>query len=108
MYIPPTDETTIGHLEKALDRFRQGRSPIVLGDLNVNLRYPQGARGQQIADLLATAGVSSVLPHFLQRARYRDHATWKQYSANGKDVINRSWCDYILGSDRRRFQSVVL
>ena len=108
VYIPPEDETTIGHLEKAIERFNQGQTPIILGDLNVNLRYPWGPRGQRIADLLATAGVSSMLHHFRQRESYRDHATWRQFSATGKDIINRGWNDYILAPERRRMQCVVL
>ena len=110
VHIPPSDETTIGHLEKALDRFHPvGRTPIVLGDLNANLGNPLGARAQQIATLMATAGISSMTPHFRQRRCHRNGATWKQFSADGKELLNQSWCDYyLLASDRRHLTSVLL
>ena len=49
-----------------------------------------------------------MLPHFRQRESYRDHATWRQFSAEGRELINRSWCDYILAPERRCLQCTVL
>jgi len=44
VYIPPEDETTLEYLETALFRFQGGPTPIVLGDLNTELRAPRNGR----------------------------------------------------------------
>ena len=108
VYIPPSDETTIEHLERALHRFQGGQAPIILGDLNTELRAPRDAREQRIATLMADAGVSNMLPHFQFPGRHAGQYTWRKYSADGKSVLNQARCDYILGRDRRRFRSIRL
>ena len=104
-YIPPADVSTLEFIELALNRFSTGPAPILLGDLNVNLRAPQGARENQIAALVASYGLFDLLPNFKQRWRYGDGATWSQHR-DGEVV--KGWCDYILGTDRRMFSNVCL
>jgi hypothetical protein len=104
-YIPPADVSTIGYIETALDRFTEGPAPLLLGDLNVNLRAPTGAREAQIAAMVASYGLNDMLLHFKQRRRYRDGATWRQ-TRQGEVV--KGWCDYILGTKRRFFRKVVI
>ena len=104
-YIPPADVSTLEFIELALNRFSTGPAPILLGDLNVNLRAPQGARENQIAALVASYGLFDLLPNFKQRRRYGDGATWSQHR-DGEVV--KGWCDYILGTDRRMFSNVCL
>jgi len=70
-YIPPADVSTIEFVERALNRFSQGPAPILLGDLNVNLREPTGARETQIAAMVASYSLQDMIPHFKQRPRYR-------------------------------------
>ena len=104
-YIPPADVSTIEFVERALNRFSQGPAPILLGDLNVNLREPTGARETQIAAMVASYSLQDMIPHFKQRPRYRDGATWRQYR-NGELV--KGWCDYLLGTDRSRLRKVCI
>ena len=69
VYIPPADLTTLGYLDRALARFGdETNSPIVLGDINVNLAAPTGGRGNDIAAYFSTAGLEDMLPHFRQRS----------------------------------------
>ena len=107
VYIPPEDETTLEYLETALGRFQGGPTPIVLGDLNTELKAPRNNREQRVADILADAGVFNMLPHFMHRRKHANHVTWRQRDRDGT-VLAQGRCDYILGSDRRRFTSVTL
>ena len=75
-----------------------------MGDLNVDLSQesPDSCLSQ-VSSTLAAYGLEDLLPHFLQRQPYRDNCTWHQTQNSN---IYRSRCDYILGTDRRLFQTV--
>ena len=84
-------------LEEDLQRFRD---PIVLGDLDGDL---EEARRLRISDLLAEYGLIDLVQQFRQRRRLYDLKTWSQVS---QCTVLQSRCDYILGTDRHRFEIV--
>ena len=86
----------------ALDRF-PNQPPILLGDLNVDLLQLRSNRNQEVAALIATYGLEDMLLHFKQRKSFTHRQTWHQLR-DGK--LLRSRCDYILGTDRRLFETV--
>ena len=101
-YLPPSTLMHLPHLEEALDRFAGG-DPICLGDLNVDLHDLTKERNQLVADCVASCGLFDLLPHFRQRARFRHKTTWWQVRGG---AVHRSRCDYVIGTDRRLFESV--
>jgi hypothetical protein len=102
VYLPPSNLDDLPFLTTALDRF-PNQTPILLGDLNVNLADPIGDRNQEVAALMAAYGLEDMLPNYLQRRSFRHGTTWWQMR---QGELIRSRCDYILGSDRRLFQTV--
>lgn len=102
IYLAPTSLDSLPDLDAALDRF-PGQKVTVLGDLNVDLLKPINPRSHQVAAVLSSHGLEDMLPHFLQRKAFRHNQTWWQYR---RGTLNRSRCDYILGTDRRLFQTV--
>ncbi|HEY9815724.1 MAG TPA: endonuclease/exonuclease/phosphatase family protein, partial [Candidatus Obscuribacterales bacterium] len=106
-YIPPSGNyrLTLAAIDQAMDRFtpEERLRAILLGDLNVNLASPQGARAVEIATALDTHGLEDLVPHFYQRSRFGYGTTWRQ-CRNGQWINSR--CDYILGTDRRIWQNV--
>ena len=81
---------------EALERF-PNQSPLVLGDLNVDLKKPHLNRANQVSSTLAAYGLEDILYHFRQRPNFGHMKTWHQ-KRNG--VTIRSSCDYILGKYR--------
>ena len=104
VYLPPSHLNDLPHLTTALERF-PNQPPIVLGDLNVDLRRPQSNRTQAVAATLATYGLEDMLYHFKQRKAFTHRQTWWQFRAG---TLIRSRCDYILGTDRRLFETAGL
>ena len=104
-YLPPSTLDDLPYLTEALERFQASKiPPILMGDLNVDLSQESSdSRLNQVSSTLATYGLEDLLPHFLQRHPYRDNCTWHQ---TRNSTIYRSRCDYILGTDRRLFQTV--
>jgi exonuclease III len=105
-YIPPGDDSTMEHVERALTRFANGPAPLLLGDLNCNLEDPQSPRDIQVAAMVANHGIFDMLPHFKQRKGLGHCRTWRQLHNDGNWIA--SWCDYFLGSDRCMFCNVCL
>jgi Reverse transcriptase (RNA-dependent DNA polymerase) len=102
-YVPPSDSDTVEYITRAFEDMPRAISPILLGDLNVDLASPRDGRGQAIAAEMASLGLEDLLLHFRQRRRFRHGKTFGQYR-DGQLV--RSRCDYILGTDRRMFKNV--
>ncbi|HEY9814264.1 MAG TPA: hypothetical protein V6D20_00440, partial [Candidatus Obscuribacterales bacterium] len=96
---------TLAAINQAMDQFspEERQWAILLGDLNVNLAQPQGAREVEIAAAVTTHGLEDMLPHFYQRKRYGSRATWHQFRNNER--IESRW-DYILSTDRRYWRQV--
>jgi exonuclease III len=104
-YIPPADESTLEFIRHAMGDQPQRCSPLLLGDLNVNLVDLRDNRARAVAADLATYGFEDLLLQFRQhRGRHHGH-TWKQHR-DGMMVC--SHCDYILGLDPRMFSNVCL
>jgi endonuclease/exonuclease/phosphatase family metal-dependent hydrolase len=104
-YIPPADESTLEFIRQAVGDLPQWCSPLLLGDLNVNLADLQDDRAWAVAADLATYGFEDLLLQFRQRHGHRHGHTWKQH-CDGTMVCSR--CDYILGLDRCMFSNVCL
>jgi exonuclease III len=101
-YLPPSNLTDLPHLTTALDRF-PNEAPLLLGDLNVDLLNLRPPRNQQVAEVITAYGLEDMLHHFQQRKAFTHQKTWWQ---NREGKIIRSRCDYILGTDRRLFETV--
>jgi hypothetical protein len=69
VYLPPSHLNNLPYLIDALDRF-PNESPILMGDLNVNLRNMTPDRTQQVSATLATNGLEDLLLHFQQCKRF--------------------------------------
>ena len=104
-YVPPSDTTTLEFIQKAFDRFQERKDVVLMGDLNVDLCRPDGARDEEIANLIATQGLLDMLQHFRQRRHFGSRKTWMRQQ-EGRTLRSRN--DYILGSDRRIFKKVCI
>ena len=97
-YLSPVTLEHLPDLGEALHRFRD---PIVLEDLNVDLKEARIPRSQQFTDLLTEYGLIDLVRHFGQRRRFRNLKTWSQVR---QGTVLWSICDYILGTDGCRFE----
>jgi hypothetical protein len=102
VYLPPSNLDDLPHLTTALDRF-PNEAPILLGDLNVDLLNLRPHRNQQVAEVITTYGLDDMLNHFQQQKAFTHRQTWWQFRDG---TLIRSRCDYILGTDRRLFETV--
>ena len=55
-YLPPPTLDHLSELEEALNLF-QGRDPVLLGDLNVDIGRLRNPRDQNVTDFLASFGL---------------------------------------------------
>ena len=99
-YLPPLMLENLPDLEDALQRFR---NPIVLCGLNMDLDKVRSPRSQLVVDLLAEYGLIYLVLHFRYRCRFQNLNTWPQVH---QVTVLQSRCDYILGTDWRRFDIV--
>ena len=88
------------NLEEAPKRFRE---PIVLKDLNMDLKEARRPQIRQVADLLAEYGLIELVRHFLQHRRFHNLNTCSQ---DQQGTVLRSICDYIIGTDRHHFELI--
>jgi hypothetical protein len=51
-YIPPNNLSTLATIEQAWNKCPRGHTPILIGDLNVNLHSPRDERDKQIAEVV--------------------------------------------------------
>ena len=91
------------HLPDLEEDIKCFKDPIVLGDLNVDLKKTRILWSQRVADLLAEYSLIDMVLHFLHRRRFRNLKTWSQV---WKRTVLQLRCDYILGADRRCFKLV--
>ncbi len=77
-YIPPNDLSTLMTIEQAWNECPRGHTPILLGDLNVNLCSPRDERDEQIVELVENVmGLTDLSHHFLQQSpRMRRGKRW--------------------------------
>ena len=106
-YLPPSSLDDLPDLEAALQRFPNSK-PTLQGDLNVDLTDLTPKRTQEVHALLSAYGLEDMLQHFVQRKHFTHKKTYYQYRKTSDDTYKtiRSRCDYILGTDRRLFQTV--
>ena len=71
VYIPPGDTTGVDDLRTAWASCPADCSPLLLGDLNINLRDPRTEREEAIADFLNDINVVDVSRWFRQRCGCR-------------------------------------
>ena len=76
---------------------------IAIGDFIVYLDKAQSSRSQRLADLLMEFGLIDLVRNFQQRRQFWDLKTWTQVR---KGAVLRSICDYIHGTDHRRFKPI--
>ncbi len=109
-YIPPNNLSSLQHIVQAWNECLRGHIPILLGDLNVNLRAPRKDRDEQIAEAVEDMmGLTNLSKHFCQRSRGFMGGRWTWRMRRGRRGIS-SQCDYLLGwcTDHRMFCSVCL
>ena len=109
-YIPPNDLSTLPIIVQAWNECPSGHTPILLGDLKVNLRAPRDDRDEQIAEAVEDVmGMCDLSNHFLQKSRRLTRGRWTWRMRRGRRWIS-SQCDYFLSwrTDRRKFRGVHL
>ena len=76
---------------------------ISIGELNTDIDRLQNLQSQQVTDFLASFDLVDLLGHFKQCLRFR-HMKMRRQVQQGR--LLRSRCNYVLGSDRRMFETV--
>jgi hypothetical protein len=103
-YIPPSDLETLACIDKAWRECPKGAHPILVGDLNLNLRAPRSKREETIAKQVDAMDLVDMSRHFCQCSgtRLRGRWTWRM-RREGRWISSQ--CDYFLGreTNRRRF-----
>ncbi len=66
-YIPPADTTGVDDLHAAWALCPENCKPLLLGDLNINLRDPRSEREEIIANFLDDVNAVNVSRKFRQR-----------------------------------------
>jgi hypothetical protein len=65
-YIPPTNLSTLPQVEQALNKCPKGHTPLLIGDLNVNLCAPRDGREERITEVVEDiCGLTDLSKHFL-------------------------------------------
>jgi hypothetical protein len=109
-YIPPTNLTTLEHVEAAWIECPKRHIPILLGNLNIKLASPRNERDELIAKHVGDVmGLLDVYRHFRQRHRIRARGHWTWRMRRGGRCVS-SQCDYFLRREinRRRFCNISL
>jgi hypothetical protein len=103
-YIPPSDLTALTCVDKAWSECPRSAHPILVGDLNINLRAPCTEREEMIAEQVEAMGLVDMSRHFYQRSGKRLRGGWTWRMRRGGRWIS-SQCNYFLGreTDCRRF-----
>jgi hypothetical protein len=66
-YIPPNNLCTLPHVKQALNKCPKGHTPLLIGDLNVNLCAPWDERDERIAEVVEdVCGLTNLSKHFRQ------------------------------------------
>ena len=76
-YILPNNLNMLPHIVQALNECPLGHTPILLGNLKVNLRAPRDNRDKQIAKTVEDVmGLCDLSKHFLQRSHGMTQGRW--------------------------------
>jgi hypothetical protein len=95
-YIPPTNLTTLTHVNEAWRACPKGCHPILLRDLNVDLAAPRNERDDTIANQVDAMALTDMSNHFCQRRGRRSRRRWTWRMRRGRRWVS-SQCDYVLG-----------
>jgi hypothetical protein len=109
-YIPPNNLNTLPQVEQALNECPKEHSPLLLGDLNINLCAPRNERDKQVAEVVEDIiGLTDLSKHFRQQSHGHTQGRWTWRMRRGRRWVT-SQCDYFLGrvTNRRKFCSVCL
>ena len=64
-YIPPSDhQLALPDVQRAWSQRPKRCEPLLFGDLNFDLKNPEGARAEEIAEVVDDMGVKDMLRHF--------------------------------------------
>ena len=68
-YISPSDVagTTLMYIDQAMAQPPKSCTPLIVGDLNVDLKYPRDNRDEAVAEAMGALDVSCFTRHFGQR-----------------------------------------
>ena len=102
VYLPHSTLEHLSDFKEKLQRFKWQDS-IVLVDINAYLDDARSSQIQSVADLLIEYGLIEMVCNFRQRLRFRDLNTWTQVR---QDTFLHLRCNYILGTNLRRFELV--
>jgi hypothetical protein len=94
-YIPPSNLTTLTHVEQAWQACPWGCLPILLGDLNVNLAALHDERNETIAKQVDNMALVDMSSHFCQQCKRRSRGRWTWRMRRGGSWIS-SQCDHVL------------
>jgi hypothetical protein len=84
-YIPPTNLSTLPQVKQALNECPQGHTPLLIGDLNVNLCAPRDERDEQIAEVVEdVCGLTDLSKHFCQRSHGHTRGRWMWRMRRGR------------------------
>jgi hypothetical protein len=84
-YIPPTNLSTLPQVEQALNECPQGHTPLLIGDLNINLCAPRNERDEQIAEGVEdVCGLTNLSKQFCQQSRSHTRGRWTWRMRRGR------------------------
>jgi hypothetical protein len=104
-YLPPSSLDSLPDFEEALNCFNGYTNIVVAGNFNADIHDLTKPRNQTVAACFAAYGLFDLLSHFRQWKAFRHNKTWYQVR---QGTLYQSRCDYILGTDRRLFETVGL
>ena len=106
-YVLLNDIPAINCVEEALIAAPKELEIILMGDLNVRLRYPCDKREKDLETVLADRGLVSITDHFMPRRRYRGAGIWSwSMQQEVRQVTGKG--SYFLSMDRCNFTNVGL
>ena len=73
---PPSNIGTLDYMQDAWKQCTAGSSPILLGNLNINLRHPKDERQETIAEECGDMGMEDMSRHYHQRRRRKMQGRW--------------------------------
>ncbi len=109
-YIPPNDLGTLATIKQAWNKCPRRHTPILLGDLNINLCSPWDERDEKITKVVQDVmGLTDLSQHFCQRSCGSVRGRWTWRMRRGRRWIS-SQCDYFLGraTNHRKYNSIWL
>jgi hypothetical protein len=96
-YIPPNNLSILTTVKQAWNECPRGHTPILLGNLNVNLHAPSNKRDKRITEAVKdVVGLVDVSKHFCQKFRGTMRGRWTWRMRRGRRWTT-SQCDYFLG-----------